>query len=188
MISLILIIIGAVILLLLITAFGYFNRFTILQNRISNAFSQIDVQLKKRADLVPNLVESVRGYMRHEREIIEKISEARKGLVSANSSGDIVKKIKAGDALQNAMSRLFAISENYPDLKANQNFLQLQQELAAIEDKIAYARQFYNDSVLSYNNTCTTIPGAWFASLFGKKAGKYLEIPEAEREPVKVKF
>ncbi len=187
MLGLVFIIIGAVILLLLIISFGYFNRFTVLQNRIKNAFAQIDVQLKKRADLVPNLVESVRGYMRHEREIFEKIAEARKALIAV-PQGDMVRKIKAGDVLQNALSKVFAIAENYPDLKANQNFLQLQNELSAIEDKVAYARQFYNDSVLSYNNTCTTIPGMWFAAIFGKKADKFLEIPQAQREAPKVKF
>jgi len=183
-----LIILIAVIVVLLLIVIGFYNRFVVLENRINNSLAQIDVQLKKRVDLVPNLVETVKGYAKHEEKIMHEVSEARKALVGAIDSKDIVKSVKAGDALQGALSRLFAIAENYPTLKANENFLQLQQELSAIEDKIAYARQFYNDSVLAYNNACRTIPGAWFASLFGKKAGKYLEIPEAEREPVKVKF
>ncbi|MCX8194116.1 MAG: LemA family protein [Candidatus Pacearchaeota archaeon] len=183
-----LIVLIVLIVIALLIVFGYYNRFAVLQNRIENSLAQIDVQLKKRADLVPNLVETVKGYAKHEEKIMREVSEARKALVSAISSKDLIKEIKAGDALQGVLGRLFAIAENYPNLRANENFLQLQQELAAIEDKIAYARQFYNDSVLNYNNLCKTIPGAWFAALFGKKAGKYLEIPQAEREPVKVKF
>jgi LemA protein len=100
----------------------------------------------------------------------------------------MAKRVKAGDELQSALGRLFAIAENYPNLKANENFLQFQNELAAIEDKIAYARQFYNDSILSYNNACRTVPGLWFAKMFGKKADKYLEMPAAERATPKVKF
>lgn len=182
-----LIILIVVIVIILLIVIGYYNRFVFLENRIQNSFAQIDVQLKKRADLVPNLVEAVKGYMKHEQKIINGVTEARKALLAVPSD-DIVKKVKAGDSLQNALKSLFAIAENYPNLKANENFLQLQQELAAIEDKIAYARQFYNDSVFDFNNLCRTVPGSWFASLFGKKANKYLEIPEAERAPVKVKF
>ncbi|MEM4152551.1 MAG: LemA family protein [Candidatus Pacearchaeota archaeon] len=183
-----LIILIVLVVLILIIVLGYYNRFAILQNRIENSLAQIDVQLKKRADLVPNLIETVKGYAKHEEKIMHEVSEARKALVGAIESKDFVKSVKAGDALQNALGRLFAVAENYPNLRANENFLQLQQELSAIEDKIAYSRQFYNDSVLNYNNLCRTIPGVWFAALFGKKAGKYLEIPQAEREAPKVKF
>jgi len=178
----------AIVVIFLLMMLGFFNRFAILQNRIENSFSQIDVQLKKRADLVPNLMESVKGYMKHEASIMKEVSEARKSLVSANASKDMAKRLKAGDELQGALGRLFAVAENYPNLKANENFLQFQNELAAIEDKVAYARQFYNDSILEFNNSCRTIPGAWFASMFGKKSGKYLEIPAAERSVPKVKF
>lgn len=183
-----LIILIAVIIVLILIVIGFYNRFIILENRINNAFAQIDVQLKKRADLVPNLVETVKGYAKHEERIMHEVSEARKALVGAIDSKDIVRSVKAGDVLQNALGKLFAIAENYPNLKANENFLQLQQELAAIEDKVAYSRQFYNDSVLSFNNACRTIPGAWFAAMFGKKANKYLEIPQAERAVPKVSF
>ena len=124
-----------VVILLVLSIIYYFNRFSILQNRIENSFSQIDVQLKKRADLVPNLMESVKGYVKHEKAVITEVTNARKALVS---SGTLDKKIKAGDALQNALRSIFAIAENYPQLKANENFLQLQQELSAIEDKVAY--------------------------------------------------
>ena len=181
----ILLIIAAIIVLIIL---GYFNKFIVLENRINNSFAQIDVQLKKRADLVPNLIETVKGYVKHEKEMITKVTDARKALVGAIPSSDMAKKLKAGDALQNALSKVFAIAEAYPQLRANENFLQLQQELSDIEDKVAYARQFYNDSVMDYNNTCRTIPGMWFAAWFGKKEGKYLEIPASAREAPKVKF
>ena len=163
----------------------YYNRFVRLINQIENSFSQIDVQLKKRADLVPNLVASVKGYMKHEAKIIDSVTNARKALVGAKDFGG---KIRAGDQLQAAIGRLFAIAENYPNLKANENFLQLQTELSAIEDKVAYARQYYNDGIMSYNNSTTTVPGMWFASLYGFKKKDYLHIPDKQREPVKVEF
>jgi len=163
----------------------YYNRFVRLINQIENSFSQIDVQLKKRADLVPNLVASVKGYMKHEAKIIDSVTNARKALVGAKDFGG---KIRAGDQLQAAIGRLFAIAENYPNLKANENFLQLQQELSAIEDKVAYARQYYNDGIMSYNTLSTTIPGVWFGSIFNFKKKDYLQIPEAERKAVKVDF
>ena len=163
----------------------YFNRLVILDQRIKNSLSQIDVQLKKRADLVPNLMETVKGYVKYEKSIMDKVVEARKALLGA---GDIVKKMKAGNALNAALGRLFAIAENYPQLKANENFLQLQNELSAIEDKVAYARQYYNDSILGYNAACTTFPGLIFAKLFGKKKQDYIQIPEAEKKVPKVSF
>jgi LemA protein len=178
------ILIAAVVVLFLIIV-SYFNRFAVLKNRIENSSAQIDVQLKKRADLVPNLVETVKGYMKHEKSVIQSVTEARKLLVSAKDLGS---KVKAGDKLANALKSVFAIAENYPNLKANETFVQLQQELAAIEDKIAYARQFYNDSVLEYDNLRSTFPGNMFAAMFGKAEQAYLKIPEAQREPVKVKF
>jgi LemA protein len=175
----------ALLVLLVIITFSYYNRFAVLINRIENSAAQIDVQLKKRADLVPNLIETVKGYMRHEKEIIKAVTEARKALIAAK---DIPSKVKAGDNLAGALKTIFALAENYPNLKANENFLHLQQELAAIEDKIAYARQFYNDSVLDYDNLHSTIPGRWFASLFRKPEKPYLKIPQSAKEPVKVKF
>jgi len=118
---------------------------------------------------------------------MDKVNEARKALVGA-SSKDIVGKMKAGNVLSNAIGKLFAIAENYPQLKANENFLQLQQEMAAIEDKVAYARQFYNDSILVYNNSCKTFPGIMFASIFKVKEKKFLQIPEAQRAVPKISF
>ena len=164
---------------------SYFNRFTILGNRIDNSLAQIDVQLRKRADLVPNLIETVKGYAKHEKSIMEKVTDARKALLGAK---DVVGRMKAGNQLSNALGKVFALAENYPQLKANENFKQLQEELAAIEDKVAYSRQFYNDSILSYNNLTKTFPGNLFANLYGKKEKEYLKIPEAARAVPKVSF
>lgn len=163
----------------------YYNRFVVLGNRIDNSLSQIDVQLKRRADLIPNLMESVKGYMKHEKAIMKSVNDARKALVAAK---DIPAKMKANNKLEGFLGRLFAIAENYPDLKANTTFLKLQDELTTTEDKIAYARQYYNDSILSYNNLCKMMPGAFFASIYGKKAREYLKIVEAEKKVVKVRF
>lgn len=163
----------------------YYNRFVTLGNRIDNSLSQIDVQLKKRADLVPNLVNSVKGYAKHEKGIMDEVTKARKHFMTAKT---FESKVKAGAELQQALKSILAIAENYPQLKANENFLQLQQELAAIEDKVAYSRQHYNDSILSYNNLTKSFPGAVFASIYGKRPKKYLEIPSEERAVVKVEF
>jgi LemA protein len=175
----------AILILAVLIFIVYFNRFAILERRIENSLSQIDVQLKKRADLVPNLVATVKGYAKHEKGIMEKVTDARKALIGAK---DIVGKMKAGNQLANAIGRIFAIAENYPQLKANENFLQLQQELAAIEDKVAYARQYYSDSILSYNTLCTTLPGAFFANLYSRKQKEFFKIPEAQRALPKVEF
>lgn len=163
----------------------YYNKFVVLGNRIDNSLAQIDVQLKKRADLVPNLIDTVKGYAKHEKQIMTEVTNARKALLSA---GTIEKKVKAGDALQNALRSIFAIAENYPQLRANENFLHLQQELSAIEDKIAYSRQYYNDSILDYNNSVEVFPGKVFAGIYGAKEKTFLEITEAEKKPVKVSF
>jgi LemA protein len=173
--------IGALVVIIIITLISLSNRFAVLGNRVDNSLSQIDVQLKRRADLIPNLVETVKGYAKHEKAAIKEVTDARKALVSAEG---IEKRVKANSQLQSALKTIFAIAENYPDLKANTNFLELQRELTTTEDKISYARQFYNDSILSYNNLCTTFPG----SIFGKKVREYLQIAQAEKEPVKVEF
>ncbi len=178
----ILIIVGG---LLVFIFLGYFNRFAILGNRIDNSLSQINVQLKRRADLIPNLVESVKGYMKHEKTAIQAVTDARKALVGASG---VEAKVKADRQLESALKTIFAIAENYPDLKANTNFLELQRELAATEDKIAYSRQYYNDSILSYNNQCKTFPGNLFAGMYGFKEKEYLQIAEAEKKAVKVQF
>jgi LemA protein len=163
----------------------YINRILILSNRIENSRSQIDVQLKKRADLVPNLVEAVKGYMKHEKTVIAKVTNAREKMLGAKTTEDID---KADKSLASALKTVFALSENYPNLKANENFMMLQEELSGIENKIAYARQNYNDSILTLNNMVTTLPGLLFAFVIGKKKKKYLEIKESEKKPVKVEF
>lgn len=176
---------GAVVVVLGGVTFSYYNRFVTLENRVDNSLSQIDVQLKRRADLIPNLVETVKGFAKHEKEAIQAVSDARKALVSAK---DITSKVSADKVLDGALGRLFAIAENYPALKADTNFLELQRELVSTEDKVSYSRQFYNDSILSYNDLCKKFPGVIFASIFSKQVKKYLEIAPADRELVKVKF
>jgi len=175
----------ALVVLVALAFFVYYNRFALLSNRIDNSLSQIDVQLKRRADLIPNLIETVKGYAKHESGIMKEVTDARKALVGAK---DLVKKVKANDVLENALGRLFAIAENYPNLKANENFAKLQEELASTEDKVAYSRQFYNDSILSYNNLCTTFPGKFFAGIYGRKEKPYIQISVEEKKEVKVKF
>ncbi|MCK4553247.1 LemA family protein [Candidatus Pacearchaeota archaeon] len=165
--------------------FIYYNRFAVLGNRIDNSLSQIHVQLKRRADLIPNLIETVKGFAKHEKAAIKAVTDARKALVGAKG---VEEKVKADNQLESALKTIFAIAEGYPDLKANTNFLELQRELSSTEDRVAYARQFYNDSILSYNNLCITMPGAFFAKLYGKKERKYLQITEAEKKKVDVKF
>ena len=176
-------IISGIILLVLIIFLYYYNRFVVLSNRIDNSLSQINVQLKRRADLIPNLIETVKGYAKHEKTIIKSVNDARKALVGAKG---IEKKIEANKKLESFLGKLFAIAENYPDLKANTNFLELQRELSSTEDRVAYARQFYNDSILSYNNMVQQLPGKLFANLYGRKEKEYLKIAEAEKKNVKV--
>jgi len=181
----ILLIIAIIIVLLVLISVYYINRIIVFSNRIDNAWAQIDVQLKKRADLVPNLVETVKGYMKHEQKAIETVTKARERMLSA---GGVEDKIKAGRELAAALKTIFAIAENYPNLKASENFKLLQEQLDGIESKIAYARQFYNDSTLSYNNTISTIPGRWFAGAMHRVKRPYFEITEEERAPVRVSF
>lgn len=180
-----LIILIIVIVIALFILVYYYNRIIRLENRIDNAWAQIDVQLKKRADLVPNLVETVKGYAKHEREIMEKVSESREKLVQATSRGE---RAEAGNELGKALKSIFAIAENYPDLKASENFKELQQELSSIENKIAYARQHYNDSILVFNNTIETYPGKLFADMMDKKERDMLQIETADRELPEVEF
>ena len=164
---------------------AYYNRFVRLSHQIDNSLAQINVQLKKRSDLIPNLLSAVKGYMKHEKKIITEITNARKALVSAKGIED---KMKAGNQMQSALKSIFAIAEGYPDLKANTNFLQLQQELSAIEDKVAYSRQYYNDGIMAYNVMTNMIPGKWFAKMYGFKKREYLKIPEAAKVVPKIEF
>ena len=163
----------------------YINRVIVLSNRVKNAWAQIDVQLKKRADLVPNLIDTVKGYAKHEKGIMTAVTEARKAMMGAETVKD---KAEADNALASALKSILAIAENYPQLRANENFRLLQEQLDGIESKIAYSRQFYNDSVLDYNNFITTIPGLFFARMLSKKEGDYFQVEEKERAAPKVKF
>jgi len=175
----------AVLALIIVLLIYYYNKIVVLSNRIDNAFSQIDVQLKKRNDLIPNLVATVKGYATHEKGIFENLAKARAEMTKAT---DLKGKLKASDSISNALKSIFAIAENYPNLKANENFKELQQELSDIESKIAYTRQFFNDSILIYNNTVTLFPGNIFAGIFGRAKKDYLQTSEQERQNVKVEF
>lgn len=178
-------IIIAIVVVIVVMLFSYYNRFVRLSNRIDNSLSQIDVQLKRRADLIPNLVEAVKGYMKHEKAAIKAVTDARKALISAK---DLPSRVKADQKMEGFLGKLFALAENYPDLKANTNFLQLQNELTSTEDKVAYSRQFYNDSILAYNNSVKLMPGRIFAGLFGFTEKEYIQIAEAEKKAIKVSF
>ena len=165
--------------------FGYYNKIIKYENRIDNSWAQIDVQLKRRADLIPNLMETVKGYMKHEREVLENVTKARSAMMSAKTPQD---NINADNMLTGALKTLFAVAESYPDLKANQNFLNLQDELTNTENKISFSRQHFNDSVLKFNNIAETWPGKFFAKRMGKSPKEMLKIPEASKEVPKVSF
>ncbi len=162
-----------------------YNSLVSLRNKVKDQYSQIDVQLKRRFDLIPNLIETVKGYMNHEKETLESVINARNSYVTANN---LEGQLEADGELSKAVSRLFALSESYPDLKANENFLQLQGELRDTEEKISYARSFYNDSVLKLNNKIEMFPSNIIASIFGFKKETFFEANKEERENVQVKF
>lgn len=175
----------AVVVLIIVAVIVIFNGLISLRNQIKNAWSQIDVQLKRRFDLVPNLVETVKGYAKYEKSVFEEVTKARASMMKA---GTVEEKAESQNMLTGALKSLFAVAENYPDLKASKNFLMLQEELSGIEGKIAYARQFYNDSVLSFNNSLQTFPGNVIGGMLGFTAQPYFEVEESAKEPVKVKF
>jgi LemA protein len=172
--------------LLILFAIGVFNRLITLKLRTNESWSQIDVQLKRRSDLVPNLVETVKGYATHEKSVFENVTKARAMMQGAGS--DVGKNLEANNMMTSALKSLFAVVENYPELKANENFKMLQTELAGIEDRIAYARQFYNESTRMYNEYQLQFPANIFASMFGHKPGVFFEVAEAERQAPSVKF
>jgi LemA protein len=172
---------GLVVLWLILT----YNRLVVLRNRIENAWSQIDVQLRRRYDLIPNLVETVKGYASHEKEVFEKVTEARASMAGAQG---VAQQGEAQNQISQALKSLFAVAENYPDLKANQNFLMLQEELAGTESKVAYARQFYNDTVMSFNAMTQSFPANVIASMFGFHTHEYFPMEDVAREPVRVQF
>ena len=178
------IVIGVLVLLVIAMVLVY-NRLVALRNRTEAAWSQIDVQLKRRYDLIPNLVETVKGYAAHERETLEAVIQARQQAVGAKG---VENQAQAENMLTQALRQLFAVAEAYPDLKANENFLALQEELTATEGRIAYARQFYNESILAYDNARETFPTNLVAGAFNFEEKPYFEIEEASRENVTVDF
>ena len=174
-----------------------YNRLINLRNRVRNAFSQIDVQLTRRYDLIPNLIEAVKGYMSHERNTLEAVIQARNSAVSAQqkaaidpTDADAIKALAAAETtLGGTLGRLFALVEAYPDLKANENMIQFQEELASTENKVAFSRQAFNDSVMTYNNACQNFPSNLIAGMFSFKLGEFLEIEEPEkRDAPRVSF
>jgi LemA protein len=179
------IIIVVILVLLVVYVIAQYNGLVRLKNRVDGAWAQIDVQLKRRYDLIPNLVETVKGYASHERETLEAVIQARNAAVSASGPAE---QAQNENILTGALRNLFALSEAYPDLKANTNFLALQEELTGTEGRIAYARQYYNDSVLSYNTKIQTFPANIFAGMFHFTAREYFEADDESRGNVKVQF
>ena len=183
--TIVIVIIVGILLLLVFYAIGVYNKLVNARNKVDNQFSQIDIQLKRRADLIPNLVETVKGYAKHEKDTFKEVIDARNKAVSASSVND---KIEAENELTGALNKLFALTEAYPELKANDNFLSLQNDLKDSEDKITYARQFYNDSAMNFNNLVEMFPTNIFANMFKFKRYDFFEASEKEKEVPKVKF
>jgi len=177
------VIIGIVILAILIII-GLFNSIIRLKNKVENAWSQIDVQLKRRFDLIPNLLDTVKGYMKHEKEVLTEITKARSNLMK----GPLEKRAEASDQITGALKSLFAVAENYPQLKASENFKMLQEELSGTENKISYARQHYNDMVMMFNTKIELFPNSIFANMLNFKKKEFFKTEGKEREPVKTKF
>lgn len=182
--------IGLIILIVLLIIIALYvistyNNLVSAKNKVEDQFSQIDVQLKRRFDLIPNLVETVKGYTKHESETLEKVIQARNNYASAKNDAE---KLEASKELAKGITNIFALAENYPELKANTNFVDLQNQLKEVEEKISYARQFYNDSVLMYNNKIEMFPSNLVASIFKFKKKSFFEANEKERENVQVKF
>jgi LemA protein len=176
-----------IILIVAILAFVWYlyNSIIVAKLRVSESLSQIDVQLKRRADLIPNLVETVKGYAKHEKELFEKVTKERASLVSAKSIDD---KAKVNNQLTETFKSIFAVAESYPALRASENFMQLQEEVSDTENKIAYSRQFYNSNVLDYNTKLKVFPNMFFATLFKFKEAEFFGATEAEKKVVNVKF
>ena len=179
------IVVGVIVLLIVLVLVFMYNGLVRVRNRFDNAWSQIDVQLKRRYDLIPNLVNTVKGYAEHEKSTFEAVTQARANAIGAQGPAQ---QAQAENVLSGALKSLFAVAEAYPDLKANQNFLNLQEELTSTEDRIAYSRQFYNDSVLSYNNKIQTFPRTMIAGMFNFEKREYFEGDPESTGPVKVEF
>ena len=176
----------AVVLIFGVYVVSVYNKLVVSRNKVKDGWAQIDVQLKRRADLIPILVETVKGYAKHEKDTFEEVIKARNAL---NTATTVDEEINANNQITGALNKLFALSEAYPDLKANQNFLSLQNDLKDVEEKISYARQFYNDIVLNYNNSVEVFPSNIIAGMFNFKQEKFFEIEnEKEKEAPKVSF
>ncbi|MBO3750987.1 LemA family protein [Streptosporangiaceae bacterium NEAU-GS5] len=180
-----LIVLAVVVILLLLFTVSSYNGLVRRRNSVDNAWSQVDVQLKRRYDLIPNLVETVKGYASHERQTLEAVVAARAQAIGAQSPRE---QAAAENMLSGALKSLFAVAEAYPDLKASHNFGELQEELAQTENRIAYARQYYNDAVLGYNNAIQTVPANIIAGMTGFSQREYFQAPGEERGPVQVRF
>ena len=178
------VVLGIIALVLLVYVIAVYNSLIVLRNRVNNAWAQIDVQLKRRYDLIPNLIETVKGYVKHERETLAEVTKYRAQLMK----GGVESRAKANNMLTDALKSLFAVAENYPNLKANENFKMLQEELAGTENKIAYIRTAYNDSVYEFNTKCDLFPSNIIANIFGFKHKEFFEVAGEERKAVKVKF
>ncbi len=178
------IILGIIGLVVILTIF-YYNKFVTLKKRVENAWAQIDVQLKRRADLIPNLVNSVKGYAKFEKKVLTEVTKARTEILSARTP---MKKAEANNKLEGALKTIFAVAEAYPSLKSNENFKQLQEELSSTENKVAYARQFYNDIVTTYNTQIVVFPGMLFAGILNMKEKELFQTSNEERKNVKVDF
>ena len=178
-------IILGIVLLLLIIVISIYNGLVRLKNQVKNAWAQIDVQLKRRNDLIPNLVETVKGYAKHEKQVFENVTKARSAVMNATGVED---KAAASNQLTGTLKTLFAVAENYPQLKANENFLQLQEELTGTENKIAYSRQHYNDMVMRFNTKIELFPNNIFANMLNFKQQEMFKTEEAEKKNVKVQF
>ncbi len=181
----VLVVIGVIVLGLIAWFFGTYNSLVSLRNKKDDQWSQIEVQLKRRADLIPNLVETVKGYAKHEKGTFEDVIKARNTYVAAKTPEE---EMKASGEVTQALNKLFALAESYPDLKANENFLSLQNDLKETEDKISYSRQFYNDAVLSYNNKVQMVPSNIVANIGGFQKGAFFEASEQDKERPKVSF
>ncbi len=178
------IVIGVIILVVLWLLMGY-NSLVTLRNRVREAWSQIDVQLKRRSSLIPNLVEAVKGYAKHEKSVFEQVTKARSAMLGATSLSD---KAKANDQLTGALKSLFAVAEGYPELKASENFKELQDEISDTETKVAASRQFYNTNVLDLNNSLETVPSSFIGSMFGFQKEEFFKATDDEKADVKVSF
>ena len=177
-------VVGIVILVVLAIVVGTYNGLISRRNRVQDAWAQIDVQLKRRYDLIPNLISTVKGYMKYEKSVLTQVTQLRSSIITGSAQD----KAQANNQLSQALKSIFAVAENYPDLKASQNFKDLQDQIEDTEDKIAFVRTSYNDYVLDFNNAVQQFPGNVFANAFGFKKADFFQAPEGEKAPVKVDF